>query len=267
VINQYFKTANFIKPTGDGLLMTFPYDERNLAEVSETVLNACMECLNDFPTICHDDPMINFEVPEAIGFGIARGTACCLYSGEETLDYSGHLLNLASRLNDLARPSGIVIDGGFLTRLIPNTLRSFFKEQLVFIRSIAEGEPIKVFYLEATVKLSESALRPLIGENWRTEEVAFTAKQFASMQSPYIAILQKPADPSMKINVSLRVPMTGKGIRKGSVWTHDFYDFQYLQGPQPRIRLDLKKARDLVRADNKKAVTFRIDFIPKSPQG
>src|SRR5882724_5082780 len=119
LINKYFMTANFVKATGDGLLMTFPYSETDLPEVSETVITSCLSCLKDFPNICSNDPMINFTIPQEIGFGIARGTACCLYSGDEILDYSGHLLNLASRLNDLARPNGIVIDGAFLQSMIP----------------------------------------------------------------------------------------------------------------------------------------------------
>jgi len=86
LINEYFKTANFVKPTGDGLLMTFQYTEANLISVSETVINACVTCLAEFPTICKNDPMINFDTPQAIGFGIARGTACCLYSGKDILD-------------------------------------------------------------------------------------------------------------------------------------------------------------------------------------
>src|SRR6185369_4950620 len=134
LINDYFKTANFVKPTGDGLLMTFQYTETSLLNVSKTVINACISCLADFPTICKKDPMINFDTPQAIGFGVARGTACCLYSGEDILDYSGHLLNLASRLNDLARPSGIVIDGGFQHNVIPISARSLFKEQSVYVR-------------------------------------------------------------------------------------------------------------------------------------
>src|SRR5947207_7860116 len=137
LINKYFKEANFVKPTGDGLLMTFPYSERNLLAVSENVISSCLACLNDFPSICENDAMINFSVPQAIGFGIARGTACCLYSGDQTLDYSGHLLNLASRLNDLARPSGIIIDGKYLKPVIPAEQRDKFKEQQVYIRSIA----------------------------------------------------------------------------------------------------------------------------------
>ena len=109
LIKDYFPNAAFVKPTGDGLLMTFIYNENTLNEVAKQVIETCLKVLDDFPTLCKDDPMINFRVPDALGIGIARGTACCLFSGEETLDYSGHLLNLASRLNDLARPSGIVI--------------------------------------------------------------------------------------------------------------------------------------------------------------
>src|SRR5437870_1245910 len=65
LINKYFKSANFVKPTGDGLLMTFSYSETDLLKVSETVVSSCLACLNDFPSICSNDPMINFPVPQA----------------------------------------------------------------------------------------------------------------------------------------------------------------------------------------------------------
>lgn len=264
LIKEYFKTANFVKPTGDGLLMTFPYNETNLFEVSASVVNACMTCLNEFPTICQGDPMINFEVPQAIGFGLARGTACCLYSGEETLDYSGHLLNLASRLNDLARPSGIVIDGGFLKEVIPDSLRGLFREQKVFVRSIAEEVPIAVFYLDKYVQIPDTALSPLTGENWETVIISFTPKQLADPAAGFLVELPKPAESLAKIKVTLRVPKTGKGLKKGTASIVSFKSFQYLsEGPQPKIRLDMVKARTYVPEGNTKSVTFKIDYIPK----
>src|SRR5260370_37082212 len=91
LVTEYFANADFAKPTGDGLLMTFRYSEDDLIEVAKSVIESCMRCLLDFPTLCTNDPMINFKVPNGIGFGVARGTACCLFSGERTLDYSGHL--------------------------------------------------------------------------------------------------------------------------------------------------------------------------------
>ncbi len=264
LINQYFKTANFIKPTGDGLLMTFAYDEKNLADVCARIIEACMSCLNDFPTICKDDPMINFDVPESIGFGIARGTACCLYSGDEVLDYSGHLLNLASRLNDLARPSGIVIDGGFLLELIPDNFRTLFKEQQVFVRSIAEEKAINVFYLDRFVEIPDSALSPLTAENWESMNLTFTARQFLNAASGFLVKLQKPVDSASRIKITLLVSRSGKGVKKGTKMVRNFRDFRFLSdGPEQSVRLDLAKAKTHIPPGNTKPVTFKIDYIPK----
>src|SRR5439155_23105168 len=131
MVNDYFPGANFVKPTGDGLLMTFQYSESTLMGTAKVVIEACMKCLSDFPTICAGDPMINFAPPQAIGFGVAHGTACCLFSGEQVLDYSGRLLNLTARVLDVARPSGVVIDGAFQRAVIPEPYREQFKEQPV----------------------------------------------------------------------------------------------------------------------------------------
>src|SRR5207244_3281826 len=98
-------------------LLVFPYTEDSLHSVALDVISGCFSCLNEFGTICEADPMINFETPQRVGFGITRGPACCLFSGKDVLDYSGHLLNLASRLMDLARPSGILVDGNFLKQV------------------------------------------------------------------------------------------------------------------------------------------------------
>jgi hypothetical protein len=206
LINKYFKEANFVKPTGDGLLMTFPYSETNLLKVSERVLGACLACLNDFPTICDNDPMINFSVPQAIGFGIARGTACCFYSGEQILDYSGHLLNLASRLNDLARPSGIVIDGDYLTSIIPESQREMFKTQEVYLRSIAEETPKAVIILDEYVQVPEHALTPLAGENWITIVKTFTRSKLAKIAPVWRQRLPSRVKSANKIRVRLRIP-------------------------------------------------------------
>src|SRR5205807_9729419 len=61
LITKYFPTAKFVKPTGDGLLLIFPYKERNLKAVAKRVITACFDCLNEFPSICESDLMIYFE--------------------------------------------------------------------------------------------------------------------------------------------------------------------------------------------------------------
>lgn len=264
LINKYFVTANFVKPTGDGLLMTFPYSEKNLLKVSETVVTSCIACLTDFPTVCSNDPMINFQVPKSIGFGIARGTACCLYSGEEILDYSGHLLNLASRLNDLARPSGIIIDGNFIKTVIPESARESFVEQQVYIRSIAELIPVDVLYLKDYVQIPEAALSPLIVENWQTEVMNFTAKKLADLTSTFLWYLPTAAKSEEKIKLTVIKPKPGvKGISSYM----DIDDFKYREdGPKAVVVFDMGKVRETIESKSLRPQTkivFKLDYVPK----
>ena len=127
------------------------------------MISNCFQCLVEFPGICAGDPMINFKTPENIGFGIARGTACYLYSKDQIIDYSGQRLNLCSRLMDLARPSGIVIDDHFLHEIIAEDLIDTFVEKEIYIRGIAEEKSYKIFYLEDYVTIPDEFLSPLKG--------------------------------------------------------------------------------------------------------
>jgi class 3 adenylate cyclase len=109
LLRDYFKNAAFAKPNGDGLLMNFQHDDENLKPVSADIWDNCFEALKDFPTMFKGVPLINYETPAAIGFGIARGSASFLEPDNEKLDYSGKLLNLAARLMEFARPQGMVV--------------------------------------------------------------------------------------------------------------------------------------------------------------
>ena len=166
LINEYFPFNSFYKPTGDGLLMTIQIDEENLEERARATVDACLRCIEEFPNICAGDPMINFEVPSQIGFGVTRGTACCLISGEAVLDYSGQILNLASRLTDLARPEGIILDGQFGIELLSNPVKEKFQPTEVYIRSVAEAEPRGVHIQKGVVEVPAHAKMPLDFETW-----------------------------------------------------------------------------------------------------
>src|ERR1043166_1205127 len=100
LIDKYFSNAVYFKSTGDGLMIILRYTEKTLQESVRSAISNCMKAHAEFPSFCDGDPMINFNVPKMIGFGIARGSACCLSSKRKTLDYSGRVLNLASRLLD-----------------------------------------------------------------------------------------------------------------------------------------------------------------------
>jgi class 3 adenylate cyclase len=202
LLEEYFSSATFVKPTGDGLLLIFPYDEVSLPSVCETVTTACFRCLQDFPSICKDDPMINFDVPKSVGFGIARGTACRLFSGDQVIDYSGHLLNLASRLNDLARPSGIVIDGNFGEALVSEAHRELLSARQVYIRGIAEEVPLKVLVQTDVVSVPDGNLVPIGVDTWRSLSQELSAKDVGRMASAFRSTF--PAWPSRGRRVQVR---------------------------------------------------------------
>jgi hypothetical protein len=246
------------------LLLTFRYSEHDLMDVAKNVIDASMKCVEDFASICAGDPMINFEVPDAIGFGVSRGTACCLFSGSEVIDYSGHLLNLASRLNDLARPGGIVLDGSFLASVIPESAREAFGEQQVYVRGIAEDRPITVFYQKDRVTVPESALSPLREEVWLSKKVEYTVRKIHKLSKFYLVNLDRPPKAVDRVRVAMAFPK--RGIKGVSVLP-DITDFEVKQsGPNSTVVLNMETIQKKLLASNatqNSIVTITVQYIPK----
>lgn len=266
MIDDYFSNANFYNTRGDGLLMTFPYSEKDLPQVANDVISSCMQCLAEFPRICDGDPMINFKTPENIGFGIARGTACCLYSSEQVIDYSGHLLNLCSRLMDLARPSGVVIDGHFLHEIIPEKFKASFVEKEIYIRGIAEERAYKIFCLDEYVTISEEFLNPLKGSQWHTIEKEFKMYEIGRLGSLRIH-LPTYIRPGSEIKVTMIYPKMSKGRTvKGYRAHREFNDYEYnCDADEPKVILELHEAYKFLRGLGvlkSKPIHFKIQFIP-----
>lgn len=161
IINSYFSDAPFYKPAGDGLIITIPYDAEILKKVATSTITSCLKLVENFGALCKGEHMINFPTPQKIGIGITRGSACCIHSEDEILDYSGKTLNLAARLMDMARPSGIVLDAGFGFDLLPNEIKELFSEEMVYIRGIAEEDPIKVYFSKRHTVIPDLLKKPL----------------------------------------------------------------------------------------------------------
>jgi hypothetical protein len=191
--------------------MTFPYDDKTLHTKATYVIQEIMRCLNEFPSMLEGDPMINFQVPENIGFGVARGTACCLHSRHTIIDYSGHLLNLAARLTEIARPSGVVIDAAFQKEIIPTDYRDRFVDEEVFIRSIAESSPIPVFILADSVKLPKQALEPIETKRWMTHRRTFKVPELRKLGQFFMLTLPSKADKHESIKVKFEYPAMRRG--------------------------------------------------------
>lgn len=249
LIDQFFSAAKFAKPTGDGLLLVFPYDETSLASVFQSVVEASLRCHAAFPNLCGADPMLNFELPKEVGFGIARGTACCLFAGEEVIDYSGHLLNLAARLNDIARPSGVVLDAGSNTQLLTSELLSEFKEDSVYLRGVSEQAPLKILVQEKTVKIKESQRHPIADERWHTQRVPFTKASLFKLKGIFKERLEKAPLSSDKFRVEIfwqnpEVQELAVGRR--------LLQSRYADKPECHLEIMLDEVKSVVPFDNLK---------------
>ncbi|MFC1956676.1 hypothetical protein ACFLVY_00025 [Chloroflexota bacterium] len=237
IIDNYFDYASFFKPTGDGLLITIPYDEQNLVEISQTTFNSCFKVIEDFASLCVDEAMINFEVPQSIGIGLSRGTACRLVSGDVTLDYSGAVLNLASRLMDFARPSGIVFDAKFGIELLSPEHIELFNKDAIYIKGIAESQPIDIFYTKGLTNISPLSKEPIVKVSWETVTDIKTLRQIKERGRQHWYSL-----PTKPINVKdIEVKVTHGGIVRGKKTTefsriHHIRGFKYvLEAGKPNI--------------------------------
>ncbi|MFC1522888.1 hypothetical protein ACFL6Y_10815 [Elusimicrobiota bacterium] len=264
LIDKYFSGAHFVKPTGDGLMLIFKYTEGSLLEVSKEVMHACFRCMKEFPGICKDDPMINFKTPPLIAFGISRGPACCLYSGKQLLDYAGHLLNLATRLMDLARPSGIVIDGQYLKNVIPTRLQNRFIEKGVYIRGIAEEEPHPVFYSKSEVKLPEIALVPLKSYKWSRIEKLLKLKDLKMLTGNFIIRLPTKAHLPIKIKAEYCYP--NPEVKRYLVYENCGAIQYYDDASGPRVTFSLSPIKENLSAlqlPDISPVKFIVNYVPK----
>lgn len=161
VLISVFADAAFFKPTGDGLLLIheLPFEAEAVPPLITSVLKRCISLVQDFGHITDDDVMVNFSVPQQLGVGVARGSVTRLVSGDFVLDYTGRCLNLAARLMDKARPSGVVFADPHAARLMDAEVGPSFSSDLICIRGIADEEPIAVS-VTADVIISPSDREP-----------------------------------------------------------------------------------------------------------
>ncbi|MDP1871924.1 MAG: hypothetical protein Q8K61_09920 [Gallionella sp.] len=265
MLKDYFTEATYAKPTGDGLLMLFTYSEKNLSTVSEHVISNCLKAVNDFPQMLASDPMLNYSIPNRIGFGIARGTAFCLYAGKEIIDYSGQVLNLASRLNDFARPKGVVIDGAYMIGVIPEEFRSLFtKDENVFIRGIAETTSTSIYHSK-DVSVSESTRTPISLDVWEKTEKVLKFSDIKLLSGNYFISL--PKTPVSKEKISARAIWPNKKIL-GHVKYYSIDVSSYTNDANgPKVNVSLEKLKDHLKNQkitNNVDITLEVQFVAKT---
>ncbi|HEY5994626.1 MAG TPA: adenylate/guanylate cyclase domain-containing protein [Gallionellaceae bacterium] len=266
ILRKYFSNAAYAKPTGDGLLMLFRFTEQDLQKVAERIVTSCLKAIKEYPSLLLNDPMITFEMPGQIGFGIARGTAFCLYSGREVIDYSGPVLNLATRLNDFARPNGIVIDGAFKIEqlLSKETQLNFVRNDKVYIRGIAESAPTVICHSKGVI-LSPEVSIPIHIDEWKEFSQKLTYAQIKKLVgSNYNVVLPSAPASQNKIKAALVYshPDLENHILTKALDIHAFTN----DARGPRVTFEgsaiVQKLKDQ-KLTTKSIVAISIQYVPK----
>jgi class 3 adenylate cyclase len=216
ILSEYYTDASYFKPTGDGLLLVFELDENDstgLKDRANSVVETAFRLVEDFPTLLKDDEWIYFPVPQHLGIGLARGAAARLTVDQLTLDYSGSVLNAASRLMDLARPRGIIIDQTFPCSLLTEELTDrLTRDDNVFVRSIAEKLPT-IIYHSGEVEINAQNRRPFDAVVWEAMTETLTLKTMTESDSFLFPLPARPLDPA-KIVARIDYPGISKAGRR-----------------------------------------------------
>ena len=249
IIDTYFNFASFYKSTGDGLLLTIPFDASNPKEVTQKTITNCIDCHRDFANICSGDHLINFKVPNQIGIGVARGAACCLISGKRIIDYSGRLINLTARLTALARSSGIVIDQSLGISLLDENTRKNFKREYVYLDGIAEATPITVYRTKKFTNIPKRNKQSIAERRWKHRRDTRKLRDIAKFVE-FRHDLQSEPTSAKDIEITIALPKITEGKLEAGyvVYLDRFPDFKYkLEAGKPVVWLNFKKLCEKAR--------------------
>ncbi|MFI5449813.1 MAG: adenylate/guanylate cyclase domain-containing protein [Candidatus Bathyarchaeia archaeon] len=282
IIDEYFPNATFYKPTGDGLLIVLTYHPIDVIEVVVSAITTCQRLVEEFKGFCVGEPMVPFKgLPDRVGIGIARGAACRLESEGQIVDYSGNILNLAARLMDIARPTGVVLDSSVIANIDSNKLPDFYEESFVqatgYLRGVAETEPVTVCYNKKDTILSESFKLPL-NSSMFTETTELTLNQLRRLSKNGInyARTNLKSTPIYPRQIEASVKWTGKGgLAKGKIFyeisnlvSYEYGNFGTFTKPTPIVSFNVSKLLDLLstRSDvtGSKKLTIFITYLRTS---
>ena len=249
ILSSHFSDTAFFKPTGDGLLLIhqLPLDAQAVQQIVSSILSRAVALVGSFGQITSDDYMINFPVPQKLGVGIARGSATRLISDGGALDYTGRCLNLAARLMDKARPSGVVFADSHAKHLMTPEVAMRFTDDEVCIRGIAEQDPIPIV-ISTDVEIAASDREPIADASNRWGHARTLSVEEVRESSGHAFYLTRPPRSDERVGVHVEYPLFDKNDKpKDSVSWLDVYG-EYLPQPDgPLVTIDFKVVKERIK--------------------
>jgi class 3 adenylate cyclase len=249
ILSAHFDDTVFFKPTGDGLLLIheLPPNALEVPAFISSILSRAVTLVAAFGQITEDDYMIPFPVPEKLGVGIARGSATRLVSEGVVLDYTGRCLNLAARLMDKARPSGVVFADARAKQLMTPEVAMLFTDDEVCIRGISEQEPMPIL-ISTEVDIAASDREPILEARqiWGVERTLSVAEVRESASHAFY--LPRPPRSSERVGVHVEYPLFDKdGKRKDSISWLDVCGEYFHQPHGALVQIELKQVKDRIK--------------------
>lgn len=271
IIDEYFADQWFFKPTGDGLLLVRSFEEDELSGLVSKTIGDCFQIVDSFPDLCEREPMVNFRTPTEVGIGLAQGAASRLLATdpndpdrELTLDYSGRVLNLASRLMELARPRGVVVDSGFGAGLIPDNVRGRLKSEEGYVRGVSPEDAVKVYFDPDLTRLPASFKQKPNELDWNSEVRSFTLKEIEEHLNPHhFRLAHNPAEGTVSCVVTHSALSPSKRRISGLQTNFDYPHQQFRDGNVDVVAVDFPSLAKLLREKGLKGpwpVSVRVQY-------
>lgn len=263
ILDDYFQNASYYKATGDGLIIIIRCTASDVKDNVNNVLESSLKLVENFSSLCNDEPIINFSTPTKIGIGIARGSVCCISNLEEEkiLDYSGRILNLASRLMDMARPAGIVIDQSLGIDLLKGEYKNLFIKSNVYVRGISENDKIVVYHTKNVI-IPEEYKKPKKQPKWESSQSKMLYSEIKKAKAGYITLKLSPEsldDDAVCAEVKIVDPNTESEVIQPYATHKETFDVVH-RGTRHIARIDRQKLlNDL--ADIELADDSEVRFI------
>ena len=225
-----------------------------------SLVEICLRLLDDFPSFCVKDGLIYFRssVPKKIGIGMSMGVASRLSTNNKTLDYSGRPLNLASRLMDKARPSGIVLDSTIDINFLRKPLRKRFRRSTTSVRGIHADTPIEVCFTRDVLLRTNGDVAVV---NLKTQKYSTTLADIMCFDSAQYVLNVEPIKPK-RIRVQALLPKTSPTAK--DLRSVDVSGFEYaIREGRPTVEVRYLKLRNQLRSaglTNRSRITIMIAY-------
>jgi class 3 adenylate cyclase len=121
---------NLVKFLGDGFMFVWELSDHALAQSANAVVSLAYKQYDLYPAWAKEDKeeKLPWGAPDAIGVGVDVGTAIRLTFENGSYDYLGSPVNIAAKMQNLARPNGGVVIQKRVWALLSGTQDSFPKE-------------------------------------------------------------------------------------------------------------------------------------------